>query len=117
MGPIELCDAFEVGLWKSAKGWYSPDADVGGIGGVLFAHPEGDEGIVGGEAERSNGRIDELRDAALREIVESAGPDLSDPDIHFAVAIGEECDEVAVVRDGGGKSFAFGFGDRLEACT
>ncbi len=114
LGPIEFRDTFQVRLRRSAQRWRSPDADVVGIRGAGLANPEGHEGIIGRETESSNGRIDEFWDAALRQVVECSGTDLHDPNIRFAVLVGEKRDEMAVVREGGGKSFALEFGDGLK---
>ena len=97
LGPIEFCDAFEVRLRGSAQRWRGPDADVVGIRGAGFTNPEGHEGVIGRETERSNGRIDEFGDAALRQVVECSGTDLHDPNIGFAVLVGKKRDEMAVV--------------------
>ena len=69
---------------------------------IDFAGPERHQRAVRRKTQRANRRIDELRNATARQVVELAGPDLGDPDVHPSVAIRQKRHESAVARDGGG---------------
>src|SRR5262249_27655822 len=88
--PVGLRDAPEVRRRRTARDGHGPDADVARAREVGPAHPAQDRATVGRELELADLVVDELREAAAREVPDLAAADAGEPDVDGAVAIGEE---------------------------
>ncbi len=74
--PIELGHALKVWLRLSAESWHRPDADVSAAQASTLANPEGDQGAIRRESQRTHRWIREFRRAPTGQVVELSGTDL-----------------------------------------